>query len=171
MYLDVYLFLKKHKEELNRPYVESVLSELDLSEFEIETVKLAENFFSPMSKLEADSRTEAFILSLSTFGSREVYFTANVLKNEDSSSAAKNGFKVILGKAFPSIKVIKLKYKAVFKAPFLYPVFIPVFWFERVFLKRNINTGSISSYFVSANSEKAKELKKMYISLGLEKRL
>ena len=170
MYLDVYLFLKNHKSQLNRDYVNSVLSKLELSEFEVETIKLADSFFSPLSKYDGDFRTETFILGLSTFGSRDVYYAANAVKSQGSSSA-RNGLKIILSKVFPSFKSLKLKYKAVKSVPLLYPVFIPVFWFERAFLRRNINAGSISSYFVSSDSQKAKELKDLYISLGLEKRL
>ncbi len=170
MYLDVYLFNKNHKSELKREYVDFVLSKLNLAEFERETVKISENFFSPSTKFEGDFKTEAFILSLSTFGSREVYFAANAVKSKDSSSA-KNGIKLVLGKVFPSFKALKLKYRAVKSVPVLYPVFIPVFWFERAFIRRNINIGSVSSYFESSDSQKAKVLKDIYISLGLEKRL
>lgn len=170
MYLDVYLFNKNHKSELKREYVDFVLSKLNLAEFERETLKISENFFSPSTKFEGDFKTEAFILSLSTFGSREVYFAANAVKSKDSSSA-KNGIKLVLGKVFPSFKALKLKYRAVKSVPVLYPVFIPVFWFERAFIRRNINMGSVGSYFESSDSQKAKELKDIYISLGLEKRL
>ncbi len=169
MYLDVYLFLKNHVVNLNRSHIDSVLAKLNLSEFETKTVKLAENFFSPSGKLGENPTAEAFILSLATFGSRNVYFAANAVKSEGSS--AKNGFKIILRKAFPTLKVMKIKYRAVSSLPVLYPVFIPVFWFERAFLKRNVNVKSIGSYFVSADSQKAKELRNIYISLGLEKRL
>ena len=170
MYLDVYLFLKKHNEKLDRMYIDSVLQELSLTLFESETVKLAQSFFSSDSEPDLNSDAAKLILNSATFGSKEVHFTAYALKSEGASST-KNGFKIILSKTFPSYKVMRLKYKAVSALPVLYPLFIPVFWFERIFLKRNVNTANISSYFISAHSDKAKKLKDIYISLGLENRL
>ena len=95
----------------------------------------------------------------------------NNIKNFKESTSASNGFKRIIKKLFPSVKWMKLRFKAVDKLPLLYPVFIPVHWADRLILKRNVNTANLGSYFTSADSDEAKALKAVYTTLGLKKRI
>ena len=171
MLMDVYLFQKKHGSELDRTSVSKILKEILLDDFEKSIVKLCENWFSGKYEPDVDSGKALFILNSCTFGKTEISFLADNIKNFKESTSASNGFKRIIKKLFPSVKWMKLRFKAVDKLPLLYPVFIPVYWADRLILKRNVNTANLGSYFTSADSDEAKVLKAVYTSLGLKKRI
>lgn len=171
MLIDIYLFNKKHESELDRVYVSNVLKDILLDDFEKSIVKLCENWFSGKYEPDVDSGKALFILNSCTFGKTEISFLADNIKNFKESTSASNGFKRIIKKLFPSVKWMKLRFKAVDKLPLLYPVFIPVHWADRLILKRNVNTANLGSYFTSADSDEAKALKAVYTSLGLKKRI
>lgn len=172
MYMDVYMFLKNHSDKLNKTYVDTVLEEILLSDFEEQTVSICRNWFSGEEDIDFTSPTSVFILNSCTFGRAKVAFLSDTLRNDKSSNFALfNGLKRIFNKLFPSVKWMRLRYKAVDKAVVLYPVFVPVHWVQRLLVNRDVKTSNIGSYFVSANSEEAEELRRTFASLGLEKRI
>ena len=171
MYMDVYVFLKNHGESLNREYVDKVLSEITLKDFEIKTVKICNNWFSGEEDIDSQSDYAKFILDSSTFGRASVTFCADNLRNNKGNSAAQNGVKRIVRKVFPKLSWMRVRFKAVDKCPALYPVFVPVHLIDRVFVRKDINASNIGNYFTSAESEEAKALMNVFISLGLEKRI
>lgn len=173
MYCDIYLFLKKHSEDINREYVNKILKSILLSEFEKETVSLCNSWFSPGADPDLNTDIAEFVLNSATFGRVSVHFASEVLrkKAEITNSATINGVFRIIIKLFPTVKRMKLYYKAVDKLPVLYPVFLLVFWIDRAFVKRNIRTKNIGAYFISDDSDAIKELKSIYAKLGLNKRL
>ena len=171
MYMDVYVFLKKNGDKLNREYVDKVLTEISLADFEKKTILISDNWFSGREEIVADSDYALFILDSCTYGRASVTFLSDNLRNHQGESAAKNGFKRIIRKVFPKLSWMRLRFKVVDKLPLLYPIFVPVYLFNRAFISRDIQTKNLGNYFTSSDSEEAKELMAVFTSLGLEKRI
>jgi len=171
MYMDVYMFLKKHSEALKRDYVAEILGKIGLLEFEKQTVKICNNWFSGNEEIDLQSSWAEFIFDSATFGRTKISFLSDTLRNDGGSSATVNGLRRILRKLFPKLSWMKLRFRAVQKLPLLYVVFVPVHWFDRLIVKRNVETKNIGGYFVTASSDEAVELKNTFISLGLKGRI
>lgn len=171
MYMDVYMFLKKHADELNREYVDKILSDILLSGFESKTIAIVNNWFSGKEEIDASSERALFIFESCTFGRSRVTFLSDNLRNNKGKSALGNGLKRVLRKFFPRLSWMRVRFKAVDKLPLLYPVFVPVYLFERIFIKRNINTSNIGNFFTSAESDEAKQLAGIFSDLGLKERI
>ncbi len=171
MYMDVYMFLQKHADELNREYVDKVLTRISLADFEKKTVLISNNWFSAQEEIVVDSEYARFIFNSCTYGRASVSFISDNLRNKQGDSAAKNGIKRIARKIFPKLSWMRLRFKAVDKVPLLYPVFVPVHLFDRFFIRKDINTSNFGNYFTSSESEEAKYLVKVFTDLGLEKRI
>lgn len=171
MYMDVYVFLKNHGEQIDREYVDKILSEILLSDFEKITVSICRNWFSGEEDIDFTSPTSRFILNSCTFGRTGVALTSDTIRNYKGSSSAKNGVKRVLKKLFPSLKWMRLRFGAIDKLPLLYPVFVPVHWVDRLIVRRDIKTVNIRGYFINDSSDEAMELKNIFTSLGLEKRI
>lgn len=171
MYMDVYVFLKNHGSDLNRKYVDKVLAEISLADFEKKTKKICTNWFSGTENTDSVSEFALFILDSCTFGRSSVTFMSDNIRNKKGSGAAKNGIKRILRKIFPKLSWMRLRFKAVDKLPLLYPLFVPVHLFDRAFVRKDFSTANLGNYFTSAESEEALMLKKVFTDLGLEKRI
>lgn len=170
MYLDVYLFMRNHRDNLDRAYVDKILGDIKLFHFERATLKICRNLFSGEEEIDFKSPTAEFLLNSCTFGRVRVAFVTDALKNKGSSSA-KNGVSKILRKLFPSMKWMRLRFKAVDKVPVLYPVFAVVHWIDRAFISKNVSTKNIGGYFVNDTSPEAVKLRGVFESLGLEERI
>ncbi len=171
MYMDVYVFLQKHQSELDKEYINKILKDISLLSFEKQTHRICENWFSGKEEPDVTSADYWFIINSTTFGRAKMSFLSDSLRNSKDSTAAKNGVRRIFKKLFPTVSWMKLRYRSVEKAPLLYPVFVPVHWFERLFIRRDVNTSNLSNYFVSAESDEAKALREIYVSLGLNERI
>lgn len=172
MYMDVYVFLKKHAEALDREYTSKILKEILLSDFEKKTLDLCQNWFSGNEEININTKSAWFILNSCTYGRVSVTFLSDSISNfKDNSSGAKNGVTRIINKLFPTLKWMQLRFKAVDKLPVLYPFFIPVHWIDRLIIRRNVTTKNIGKYFACADSQEAKELIDMFTTLGLKKRI
>ncbi|MBE6793769.1 MAG: hypothetical protein E7532_02355 [Ruminococcaceae bacterium] len=172
MFADVYMFLKKHSDKLNQTEISEVLSSIGLDEFERFILKLVNNWFSGDTIPDVSSDYSRFILLSSTFGLSRYTFLSDSIRNSGENSTPKsNGLRRILRKLFPSLKWMKLRFKAVDKISVLYPVFVVVHWFDRLFIRRDVKTYNLkNNYFVSADSDEAKELERIYAEMGLNKR-
>lgn len=171
LYMDVYVFLKANGNNLNRAYTDKILNEINLSQFEKVTLSICKNWFSGDEEIDVCNQNAAFILKSCTFGRTKVTFLSDNIRNYKGNSTAKNGISRIAGKVFPTVKWMRLKYFAVDKLPLLYPLFLPVFWVERLFIKKDVNTSNIKKYFTSDDSEAAKRIRQQFISLGLGERI
>lgn len=172
MYMDVYLFNLKHRNELDRVYVNKILDEILLRDFEKQTLRICCNWFSGEEEIDYRSPAAEFILNSCTYGRTKVYYLADALRGDNAgSSSAKNGMKRVLGNMFPALRWMRLRFKAVNRFVWLYPVFVPVHWVDRLIVKRNVKTKNIGNFFISANSAEAQQLKSVYNAFGLEKRI
>lgn len=170
MYMDVYVFLKKHKGELDTTYTDRILGSIGLKDFEEKTKGIAQKLFGNSEKSLPDDICH-FLLNSCTFGNSEVVFVSDTIRNRKGKNSVSNGISRIIRKIFPKVSWMRLRFSTVDKVPFLYPFFLPAHWIDRVFVKRNVKTANISSYFASDSSENAKNLRNLYLSLGLEKRI
>lgn len=171
MYMDIYVFRKKYGEKLNRAYVDDVLKKILLDEFEKITVSICENWFAQDVEPDISSDNALFILNSHTFGKAEMAFMYDTVKNCKNSGKIKSAIKRCRKKLFLPLKLMRLKYKAVDALPVLYPVFTAVFWFERLFIKRNVSVANLDSYFVSNSSQKARIARHFFVSIGLKRRI
>ncbi len=171
LYMDVYVFMEAHAKELDRAYLDKVLTKIKLSQFEKVTLEICRNWFSGEEEINVNTPNAVFILNSCTFGRTKVAFLSDTIRNYKGGAKAVNGFTRILKKLFPTLKWMRLRYKAVDKLPFLYPVFVPVFWIDRAFISRNVNTSNLSRYFASEDSEEAELIRQSLVSLGLGKRI
>lgn len=171
LYMDVYVFMKAHRKEINREYVDKVLKKIKLSEFERVTLNICKNWFSGEEEVSVNTPDAAFILNSCTFGRTKVAFISDTIRNFKGKNTAVNGLTRIMRKLFPTLRWMRLRYKAVDKLPLLYPVFIPAFWCDRAFISRNLNTSNLGRYFTSEQSQEAEEIRRALISLGLGKRI
>ncbi len=173
MLMDVYLFLNRHSTALDREYITKILSHILLEDFEKQVIRICENWFSGNEAPDVYSDLSQFIFNSGTYGKAEAVFLAESIRNNTDTpkKARKQGIAIIIRKIFPSLKFMGRSYSAVDKVHFLYPVFVPVYWFNRLFVKKNVKTSNINKYFTSSDSEEAIRLKSVYESLGLIKRL
>ncbi len=173
MLMDVYLFLKRHSTFLDREYTTKVFSDILLDDFEKQIIRICENWLSGNEAPDVCSDLSQFIFNSGTYGKAEAVFLAESIRNNSDTQlkAKKQGIAKIITKIFPSPKFMRRSYNAVDKVPFLYPFFVPVYWFNRLFVKKNVKTTNINKYFTSSDSEEAIRLKAVYESLGLINRL
>lgn len=171
LYMDVYVFLKANGNNLNRAYTDKILNEINLSQFEKVTLAICKNWFSGEEEIDVYNQNAAFILKSCTFGRTKVTFLSDNIRNHKGETTAKNGISRIMGRIFPKLRWMRLKFSAVDKLPFLYPVFLPVYWIERLFVKKDVNTSNIRKYFTSDNSVAAEKVRQQFISLGLGERI
>lgn len=171
LYMDVYVFVKAHGDELCREYVDKILNKIKLSQFEKVTLEICGNWFSGEEEVNVNTPNSAFILNSCTFGRTKVAFLSDTIRNHKGGAKVTNGISRIIKKLFPTPRWMRLRYRAVDKLPCLYPAFVPVFWFDRAFISRNVNTSNIGRYFSSEDSEEAEEIRRSLVSLGLGKRI
>ena len=144
--------------------------EIDFKDFEEKTKDIAQKLFGNSEESLPDDICH-FLLNSCTFGNSEVVFVSDTIRNRKGKNSVSNGISRIIRKIFPKVSWMRLRFSTVDKMPFLYPFFLPAHWIDRVFVKRNVKTANISSYFASDSSENAKNLRSLYLSLGLEKRI
>lgn len=173
MLMDVYLFLNKYTLTLDREYITEVLSRIKLADFEKQVIRICKNWFSGEEDPDVYSDLSQFVFNSGTYGKAEAVFLAEAIRNNSDTpiKANKQGLTIILRKLFPSLVFLRRSYTAVDRVPLLYPVFVPAYWFNRLFVKKNVKTSNINKYFTSSDSEESRRLRAVYESLGLIKRL
>lgn len=166
MVMDVYVFYNAHGKSMNKSYISQQLRTLGLLEFEKKIRFLAFSWFQT-SAPDTNSVLADFILCACTFGITRDAFLETALKKEKETGKKQTPAKTILTKIFPSFKMISEIYPIVSKCVILYPFFIPVYWFSRVFKKRNINTENFKYYITDTDSENAHRLRAAITQAGL----
>ena len=166
MVMDVYVFYNAHGKSMNRAYLAEQLRTLRLAEFEKKIRFLAYSWFQT-STPDTNSVLADFILCACTFGITRDAFLESALKKEKETGKKQTSSKTIFSKIFPSFKFISEVYPVVAKCRILYPFCIPVYWFTRIFKKRNINTENFRHYFIDTDSEDAERLRAAINQAGL----
>lgn len=164
--IDVFVFMRHEKDNLDMDYVEKNLERFNLKEFSDKINALAENWFASDNP-DTESLCAQFILSSSTFGLVHNAILQSNIRKERKSGKKQNGFKYLMRKIFPEYKHICARFSSAQKLKILYPVYIPAYWCVRLFKDRNVNTSNIGKYFTKTDSDKAKYLISVMDDFGL----
>ena len=130
-FLDVYIYLEKYAEELDREYIDNEFRKIKLLEFCKNTEKLAYVWFAGQEHDTATAHMEEYVLSGGTYGSK-LYGDAAYALCEGGTKHS--GFKKKLNVIFPPYK----------NMCYLYPglrgkaILLPFYWVYRV-IDRFIN--------------------------------
>ena len=120
--LDFYIFLSKHKKDLDFEYINREFSVLEISDLADQTLCLVEKWFGDNPTILGDEMGDKLIGS-------EIYGTSEELVKNRYEQLSKNvtgkhkkKFMFFLKRAFPEMKIMKYKYPILNKAPILLPV-------------------------------------------------
>ena len=170
MIMDVFVFLKKEKDNLDYTYLAKEFETLRLTSFETKIKELAYNWFASPDP-DTESAVADYLLSSSTFGTaRNAILQANVRK-ERKTGRKQNGFTYMWSKLFPPHSHICGRFPKAHNRKFLYPFYLPAYWHLRLFKDKNVNTSNLGNYFVKTNSDEAKVILNAIESLGLQDRI
>ena len=169
MIMDVYVFNKKHKAELNDDYLRVELEKIRLHKFRNVVESLANNWFSG-EEPKTDTLVADYILCCCTFGTGKNAVLANALSYEKETGKKQTGTKRVLRSIFPSVKDMSKKYHKLAKFRILYPFYWCRYWFERIFKYRNLNKDNLKNYYRSTDSEDGRKVAAMLKDMGLEER-
>ena len=170
MIMDVYVFTRAKRDNLNMLYVTEVLKKLELLKFAERITDLVYNWFSGDTP-DTDSLIADFILCNRTFGSSENAILQSSLRQDKKSGRKHSGLYRIIRHIFPGYSFISSRFPTAKKFKVLYPYYVLKYWFLRIFRNRNINTTNIKKYLKSTDSDSAKRLLAVMKDLGLDSRM
>ena len=126
--VDVYVFLKKFGDLLDREYIDSQLSRLGIADFERDNREIAMKLFSGEKLDEKQKKMLDYFIFCGAFGSFENR-VRNRLRSSDNSKA-----KYVLSRLFIDDKFIKYNYPFFYKYKILIP-FLPIYRVVKGFFK------------------------------------
>ena len=170
MIMDVYVYHKAEKDNLDWTYIDRKLCELKLQEFNRIITDLAYDWFSSDNP-DTDSLAADFILCSCTFGSTDNALLQSAIREEKKSSKKHSGIYRVLRRMFPDYSYICSRFPSAKKLPFLYPFYVIAYWSIRVFKNRNIKFSNISKRFKGTDSVEAKRLVAVMEEFGLDSRM
>ena len=170
MIMDVYVFLKKEKDNLNHDYIAKEFETLRLTNFVQKITELAENWFSGNDP-DTESSIADYLLSSSTFGTVRNAILQNNIRKEKRTGKKQNGIKYLFAKMFPTHTHICGRFPKAKKRKVLYPFYLVAYWYLRFFMDKNVNTTNIGHYFAKTNSEEARVILNAIDDLGLTDRI
>ncbi len=169
MFMDVYVFTKKHGKDLDEAYMEKGLEALNLTKFREKAEALSFNWFSENPVIDIDSPITEFIMDSETYGRLNYNIVINTVKKEEKSGKKMSPVKNIIHKLFPDYSFICKRYPVAKRHKVLYPFCIVRMWISRI-CARNINTKGIKNYLISTDSDIAKSYKAILGNMGLDER-
>lgn len=170
MIMDVYVYLKAEKDNLDWTYINKKLAKLKLVKFKEVITDIAYNWFGTETP-HTDSLAADFVLSCCTFGSTDNALLQTAIRGEKKSGKKHSGFYWVLRRVFPEFSYIRSRFPSAEKLPFLYPFYVIAYWSIRLFKNRNVKIKNISKRFVSTDSEYAKKLVAAMEEFGLADRM
>lgn len=118
--LDIYMFNKRRRKELDLKYLDKELKKLRLTEFEQKLRILAEKTFALKKLSEEEMNVLCFFIDSGSHGTLENHMMF-MLGNDDSGKAKS---KYILKRVFPSRENLKRDHPLVYKHKALYPLWL-----------------------------------------------
>ena len=118
--LDVYVYLRKHGETLDRTYIDGELGKLRLQSFEQQISELSGKVFACQPLTEDEQRLLAFLASSNVHGTQE-NLMAQRLGNDDSAEAKR---KYALKRLFPTGRELEKHHPVAARHKVLYPFLI-----------------------------------------------
>lgn len=170
MIMDVFVFLKKEKDNLDLELVKQKLEELKLTDFSKLIESLADSWFFNQTP-DTESVAARYILKSGTFGLTDNAIIQTNIRSERRSGKKHSGIKYILRKIFPTYNHICARFSSAKKFSVFYPFYIPAYWCLRLFKDRNVNTSNIGKYFVKTDSDEALYLLDVMEELKLTSRI
>ncbi|MDD6251616.1 MAG: nucleotidyltransferase family protein [Oscillospiraceae bacterium] len=169
MFMDVYVFMKKHGKELDEAYLTDSLNKLKLKDFRVSAEKLGNEWFCDNSSADLSSPITEFIMDSQTYGRLEYNIVMDTVRREEKIGKRISPLKNLLCKIFPNYSYIAKRYPIAQKHKILYPFCIVRMWVGRIFA-RNINTKGIKNYLIPTDSDIAKSYKAILTDMGLGRR-
>lgn len=166
MIMDVFVFLSKHKNELDEAYLNEEFVKLHLFDFRKKAEEIAYNWFST-DEPDVHSPCADFILKCPTFGLSQNAIVYNSLKEERQKGKKRSGIMRLLSRIFPSYYQVCHKFSVANKHKFLYPFLVPAYWFSRLFRDKNVSVSSVKNYMKSTDSQEARKLAEITEDFGL----
>lgn len=162
--IDVYVFNRAYRGEMDRTYLAAELKKLDLTGFAAQIEELAEYWFSgEKSSLSTETKVmQEYILSASTYGNKGMYMT-NVIRGymKDGKTERAARVKAYLQMVFLPLREMKRMYPCLNKAPVLLPFCWVARWFRIIFTKPKSITSSYKSvrdaYVIEGNMREKNE--------------
>ena len=137
--LDVYVFLQKHGETLDRTYIRGELCKLQLLSYEQQISSLSVKVFTRQSLSEEEQRLLAFYIESNAYGTRENLMTRQ-LGNDDSAEAK---LKYALKRIFPTGQELKINHPETARHKVLYPFMVVYRPVKGMIKKRKLMFGEI----------------------------
>ena len=124
--LDIYVYLKKHGETLDRSYLATELEELELTDFEHKMSRLASKVFAEKALTVQEQAELEYLVGSGVFGTEEraMQYSMSKYFTEDKSRFSK--VKYALHRVFISDKDMEKHYPFVYRHKVLYPL-LPVY--------------------------------------------
>lgn len=132
---DIFVYLRKYGEELNRQYLDDEFTKLELSVFEQNMRHLSETVFANAicEKNSADGLNDEetkllkFFIDSGNFGNKDVLYKALIERFADGEGKITKGSKIryLLSRLFPTGIYIKENYPFFYKYKFLIPILWP----------------------------------------------
>ena len=124
--LDIYVFNRNLKNEIDRVYIDGELEKLKLSDFERDNRHLSQHLFGNEGLTEADQHLLDYILASGTYGTVQ-----NGVGNKIYSygGGIRGRVRFILFRVFPPMYIIRTWYPAFIK----YPLLLPLLPFYRLY--------------------------------------
>ena len=132
---DVYAFLNRWKDELDRSYIDEELNKLGIGDFERMNRDLSKAMFSGRSLTENEKASLLYFVSSGTYGTVEGYlhsYISDKLSNDDSGKAKR---RYILGRLFVHGDELKAKFPFFYRHKYL----LPFLYIQRIFKAAFVN--------------------------------
>ncbi len=129
---DLFIMLRTYDLDFN--YIYSRLATIGLIDFYHHIHRLLLVWFEDESWDEVSASITDFIFSSHAFGSIETMTVSTIAgRASDGTGIAKAKFRTFLRKGFPSLNNMRVRYKALDKAPFLLPIYWVIRFFDILF--------------------------------------
>lgn len=153
---DIYVFLKKEKDNLDWNYVNNWFSEYGILEYEKESRELAFKLFDEEELNDKQMELFQTYMNFGIYGNGNVAITRriNKLAENDNSSLKTAKTKYLLKRLFPSKSLMVQNYRVLEKKPYLLPFYYVARLFKGLFeSKKVINEVKLVNDFESENNK------------------
>lgn len=169
MLLDIYLYNKHHRANLNVDYINEKLRSFGIDKFEKLICKTADLWFDNPNPQFTYDKLETYILLSCTLGRVD---TA-VLISSHKSSVDKQQSKLakisyLMSSVFPNRSAYEYTYPYAYKHRALIPVAWFNMWFKRLFIEKNVHFKRGLKNRLSYNDEDVKYVAELFNYLGLD---
>lgn len=168
--MDIYVYHRAHKDAFDEDYLTVELNKLKLLEFRRVIESLAYNWFFGDNP-DTTTGVADFILCSCTFGTSGNSLMQMAIRSESESGKKFSPLFHLAKRVFPPYKFICQRFAFAKKSPLLYPVFLPAYWFRRLFREKNVSLRNAGYYFEGTDSQRGRYLKTIMKDFGLDSRI